>query len=324
MGVFSPEAGPRSPLAQAEFKSASYPNLEAIVRVFLSQVSLPVDWACFAVAGPVVQGRAKITNLPWIVEEDTLARELRMRSVYLLNDLEAIAWAVPSLGPNDLETLNEGKAEKGGAIAVIAPGTGLGEAFLSWDGERYHAHASEGGHADFAPTDSTQIQLLQCLLQRFEHISVELVCSGSGLPHIYQCLRDTGYARESPELAKRLATEPDPTPVILDGAFHTDPPCGLCVATLETFVSILGAEAGNLALKVLATGGVYLAGGMPLHILPALSNGRFLEAFRRKGRLADLLAQMPVHVVLYRAALMGAASYALEREPGRAVVPERT
>lgn len=314
LGVISPEAGPRAPLAQAEFKSGIYPDLEAIVREFLSQITLPIDWACFAVAGPVIGGRAKITNLPWVVEEDRLARELRMRSVHLLNDLEAIAWAVPGLGPSDLHTLNEGNPVTGGAIAVVAPGTGLGEAFLTWDGGRYRAHASEGGHADFAPTDPTQIRLLECLLKRYEHVSVELVCSGTGLPHIYECLRDTGYAPEPPQLAQRLAIEPDPTPVILDGAFHADPPCDLCVATLETFVSILGAEAGNLALKVLATGGVYLAGGMPLHILPALDSGRFMEAFRRKGRMADLLAQMPVHVLQHRAALIGAASYALEMD----------
>jgi glucokinase len=311
LAVFSPEAGPRVPHAQAEFPSARYPNLEAIVRAFLAQITLPVDQACFAVAGPVIAGRANITNLPWVIDAATLRQELRLGAVALLNDLEAIAWAVPILQPDDLRTLNRGEAVPGGTIAVIAPGTGLGEAFLTWDGTGYHAHASEGGHTDFAPMDATQVGLLQYLLQRSDHVSYEHVCSGIGIPNIYAYLQDSGAAPESPALAARLAGAADPTPVIAAAALDPAAPDTLSAATLETFAAILGAEAGNLALKVLATGGVYVAGGIPIHVAPLLEEGRFMRAFRRKGRFAELLSGVPVHLVATHAALIGAARYGL-------------
>ena len=312
LAVFSPEAGPRAPLVHAEFHSGSYPSLEAIAREFLARVQMPIECACFDVAGPVLAGRAKVTNLPWVVDAAALQQALHLRSVQLLNDLEATARAVPLLQPDELHTLNTGEPMPGAAMAVIAPGTGLGEAFLTWDGARYHAHPSEGGHADFAPTDPTQIGLLTYLQQRFAHVSVERVCSGTGLPHIYDYLRDSGYAPETPEVAKRLAAAQDRTPVIVEAALHASVPCPLCVTTLDTFVAILGAEASNLALKVLATGGVYLGGGMPVRIMSALENGRFMEAFQRKGRFTELLARVPVHVIVKQVALLGAASYGLE------------
>ncbi|MBC7260806.1 MAG: glucokinase, partial [Chloroflexi bacterium] len=178
LALFSPESGPRVPLSEAAFPSARYPHLEAIVREFLSQVDVPVEHACFGVAGPVVGGRSEITNLSWIIDEKGLQKALNLSSVQLLNDLEAIAWAIPLLEPKDLHTLNAGQPITGGAIAVIAPGTGLGEAFLTWDGTRYRPHATEGGHADFAPTDERQIGLLRYLIERFGHVSCERVCSG--------------------------------------------------------------------------------------------------------------------------------------------------
>jgi glucokinase len=315
LAVFSAEAGSRVPHAQAEFPSASYANLEAIVRAFFAQNALPVDRACFAVAGPVIAGRAKITNLPWVIDAVTLRQELHLTAVALLNDLEAIAWAVPSLQPDDLHTLNRGEAVPGGTIAVIAPGTGLGEAFLTWDGTGYHAHASEGGHTDFAPLDATQVGLLQYLLQRSDHVSYEHVCSGIGIPNIYAYLRDSGTVPESPALATRLAQAADPTPLIAAAALDPAAPDALSAATLETFVAILGAEAGNLALKVLATGGVYVAGGIPIHIAPLLEDERFMRPFRRKGRFAELLSRVPVHLVATRAALIGAARYGFGLAP---------
>jgi glucokinase len=228
------------------------------------------------VAGPVVAGRATITNLPWVVDEEQLQAALNLSFVHLLNDLEAIAHAVPFLEPADLHTLNEGQPAPGGTIAVIAPGTGLGEAFLTWDGSRYCPHASEGGHTDFGPVNPLEVELLRYLQDRFEHVSYERICSGLGLPNIYAFLKDSGYADEPAWLAEELTAADDPTPVIVNAALH--PAYGgderegseLCVATLNTFVSILGAEAGNLALKVLASGGVYLGGGIPRRILPAL------------------------------------------------------
>ena len=307
LAIISPETGPRRALAEATFASVDYPSFETLVREFLGKVDLPVSRACFGVAGPVVEGRAKITNLPWIMDEAQLREVLDLASVHLLNDLEAIAHAVPFLEPTDLETLNTGRPVPGGAIAVIAPGTGLGEAFLIWDGSRYRAHASEGGHADFAPNNPLEIGLLRYLQERFGHVSYERVCSGQGLPSIYSYLRDSGYAEEPAWLAEQMALADDPTPVIVSAALNRESSCQLCVAALNTFVSILAAEAGNLALKVLATGGLYLAGGIPPRILPALRGGRFMELFQRKGRMSDLLAQVPLHVIVNsKVALLGA------------------
>jgi len=233
--------------------------------------------------------------------------------VYLLNDLVSIAYAVPHLEGRDLHVLNEGRPEPGGAIAVLAPGTGLGEAFLTWEGTRFSAHPSEGGHADFAPVNKLQIKLLRYLHDRFDHVSYERICSGMGLPNIYRFFKDTDAYEEPEWLAERLASASDLTPVIVTAAFDEERPCPLCQATLEMFVAILGAEAGNLALKVLSTGGVYLAGGIPPRILPALERESFMDAFLRKGRLSHLLAPMPVRVVLNsKAALLGAVHYGLE------------
>jgi glucokinase len=345
LAVFPPEGGPRASLAEATFPSAAYPSLEALVREFLSQVDVKVEQAVFGVAGPVAAGRAAITNLPWVMEEGQLQEALNLSSVRLLNDLAAIAHAVPFLEPADLHTLNVGQLTPGGAMAVIAPGTGLGEAFLTWDGSRYRPHASGGGHADFAPANPFEVELLRYLQSQFDHVSYERVCSGRGLPNIYAYLKDSGYADEPAWLTEQLAATDDPTPVIVnaalrqaqdtalrqpfdpstglrasfaqggaqDAALDGERPCELCVAALHAFISILGAEAGNLALKVLATGGVYLGGGIPPRILPTLEDERFMAAFQRKGRMSDLLARVPVHVILNpKVALLGAACHGLE------------
>jgi glucokinase len=258
LAIFSSEAGLRAPLAEATFPSGDYPSLEALACEFLSQVEIKVSRASFGVAGPVVNGRATITNLPWIMNETQLAEALNVSSVHLLNDLAAIANAIPWLEISDLHTLNEGETDQDGPIAVVAPGTGLGEAYLIWDGARYKAYASEGGHTDFAPTNALQVEMLRYLQARKGHVSYELVCSGKGLPNIYDFLRDSSYAPEPDWLAEQLAQAKDRTPVIVKAALDENQPSELCVATLNTFVSILGAEAGNMALKVLASGGVYL------------------------------------------------------------------
>jgi glucokinase len=313
LAIFSNEAGPHEPLVQVEARSADYPSLQALAREFLTKVNLPVDRACFAVAGPVIDGRAKTTNLPWVMDEDSLAKELNLRSVHLMNDLEAIAEAIPILRESDVRRLNAGQPAPKGAIGVIAPGTGLGESFLTWDGSRYVAHGSEGGHADFAPTDERQIGLLRRMLKRFDHVSVEHVCSGIGIPHIYEYLRDVEHVPETPEVAQLIASARDPSAVIFASAVDPNYPSKLCAAAVDMFVSILGSEAANLALKVLATGGVYLAGGIPMRILRLLQAPRFMESFKRKGRLSELMERIPIHVVIARAALVGAAARGLEK-----------
>jgi glucokinase len=317
LAIFSPEAGPRAPLAEKTLPSGRYPSLEALVGDFLGQVNLKPTHASFGVAGPVVEGQATITNLPWVISETQLERELDLSpgQVRLLNDLTAIASAVPLLESDDLYTLNEGQAAPGGAIAVIAPGTGLGEGFLTWDGTRYRAQPSEGGHTDFAPTTLLEVDLLRYLLDRLGHVSYERVCSGTGLPNIYAFLKDSGYAEEPAWLAKELTEAEDPNPIIVNAAFNEERSCELCIATLNTFVAILGTEAGNMALNLMATGGVYLGGGIPPRILPALEDGRFMKDFHDKGRMSHMMAQIPVHVILNpKVALLGAACYGLELE----------
>src|SRR5271166_6326712 len=314
LAIFSNEAGPHAPLAQAKVHSADYPSLQAIVKEFLAKAQKPVDRACFAVAGPVIGGRVKTTNLPWVIEENSLARELNLNPqfVHLINDLEAIARAVPILSPSDMTTINSGEPVPTGAIAVIAPGTGLGESFLTWDGSRYQAHSSEGGHSDFAPADERQIRLLEYMFKKFDHVSFEHVCSGIGIPNIYGFLRDVEGIPETPEVAPLVAAAGDPSVVIINQAVDPASKSKLCAATIELFVSILASEAGNLAVKFLATGGVYLAGGVAVHTLRVIKQPAFMQRFRSKGRFAELLGRIPLQVVVTPAGLAGAAACGLE------------
>lgn len=315
LAVFSAEAGPHTPLAERSFPSANYRSLEDIVREYLTTVTMPIEGACFGVAGPVFAGRARITNLPWVIEASNLKSTFSWRYVHLLNDLESVGYAIPVLESDDIYTLSAGKHVLGGPIAVLAAGTGLGEAFLIYEAGRYVAHASEGSHVSFGPIDQMQINLLDFMRKQkgFHHVSYERVCSGGlGIPNLYEFLRDTGFATEPAWLAERLANSEDPTPVIVKAAQDPNDPCTLCSATLELFVTILGAEAGNLALKVLSTGGIYLGGGISPRILPSLKQPVFLEALRDKGRFRMTLTDMPVHVILNpKAGLLGAAAYGL-------------
>jgi glucokinase len=311
LAIYSVEGGPHSPLARAEFHSSDYPSLQAIVTEFLFKVKTAVDRACFDVAGPVIAGRVKTTNLPWVMDEGSLAKELNLKSVHLMNDLEAMACAIPVLRTSDVCTLNAGVTDPRGCIGVIAPGTGLGESFLTWDGSRYVAHSSEGGHADFAPTDERQIRLLEYMLKRLDHVSVEHVCSGIGIPNLYEFLRDVEHIPEKPELAKVIASAKDPSVLIIGHAVEPHTLSKLCRAAIDMFVSILASEAGNLAVKVFATGGIYLAGGIPVHTLSVLLDLGFMESFKRKGRFFDLMERIPIHVITARAAMVGAATYGL-------------
>ena len=311
LAIYSAESGPHEPIAQMEVHSADYPSLYALVEDFLTQAGISVEVASFAVPGPVIAGHVKTTNLPWVMDESSLASQLQLDAVHLMNDLEAAALAVPIVRDADLVTINEGKVVQNGPIAIIAPGTGLGESFLTWNGTRYVAHSSEGGHSDFAPTDKRQIRLLEYLLSRLDHVGVERVCSGIGVPNIYEFLRDEEKIPERPEIAQLIASAQDHTKAILDAAAHPDGACELSRATVDMLVSILAAEAGNLALKVLATGGVYLAGGVALHLLNALRDPRFMEGFTNKGRFKELMSSIPIHIITTRAALLGAANSGL-------------
>lgn len=312
LGLYDSESGVRQAIAKAEFRSANYNGLEEMVREFLKQTNRTAAYGCFDVAGPVIKGRARLTNLPWSLTEESLGRNLDLKKVVLLNDLKAIAYAVPHLQPADLHTINPGQPDPRGTVAVIAPGTGLGEAFLVRNGSEYIACSSEGGHADFGPSDETQAELWRYVSKRCGHVSYEHVCSGQGVPNIYDFLRDTQYAPEVPEFAVKLASASDRTPLIVNTALEDPTANQLCTTALQIFVAILGAEAGNLALKVFSTGGVYLAGGIPKRILSKLADGWFMKAFVDKGRFAGLLQDIPVHVILSRAALLGAVLYGFD------------
>jgi len=313
LAVVSKELGPRHLVAEATFPSTKFASLEAIVREFLKDINLAIDDAVFGVAGPVVEGRTKLTNLPWVLDGNELQEIFHFSSVRILNDLEAIAHAVPILERSELFTLNEGISANKGNIAVVAPGTGLGEAFLTWNGKRYQVHSSEGGHADFAPNSLLETDLLKYLRGRFDHVSYERVCSGPGISNIYSYLKQGGYGNEPLWLTERLAAADDPAPVVVNAALDEERPCETCVKTLDEFVSILGAEAGNLALKVLATKGVYLGGGIPPRILPFFKKDLFMKSFRSKGRYSGFMDRIPVHIILNtKVALIGAACKALE------------
>ncbi|OGQ95584.1 MAG: glucokinase [Deltaproteobacteria bacterium RIFOXYD12_FULL_57_12] len=317
LAVISAAASPRHPLAEESFVSLAYPDLESVVGEFLSRTGLVVTRACFGVAGPVVGGRSVITNLPWQIEVEKLQTALRIADVRLINDLVAVAHAVRHLPAEDFCVLNHGQADPAGALAVIAPGTGLGEAFLTRQGARWQAHASEGGHADFAPATPAEVELLRFLWNRLAHVSYEQVCSGIGLPNIYAFFKESGAFDEPVWLAAELAIAVDPVPVIVNAAVNALEPCAICVATVEAFAGILAAEAGNLCLKVLATGGVFIGGGLPPRILSFLKAVRFMETFCRKGRMSGLLSRVPVRVILNPgAALLGAAWYGLDPEAG--------
>lgn len=316
LAVYAVATGPRSPIITARYPSMQFGSLAALARAFLAAHELEVDFACFDVAGPVAGGHVKLTNLPWELDETELAAELGVRRCWLLNDLLAIASAVPYLVEDDLLSVRGGTTVSGGTVGVIAPGTGLGEAFLTWDGNRYHAYPSEGGHTTFGPVDDVQAELGNWMRSRFDHVSYERVCSGIAFPSIYSFFRDAKGIAESPKVAALLAATAshEQARVILDAALDPQSPDALSSATLDMFVSILGAETANLMLKVLSTGGIYMAGGIALRLAPLLRAEKWMGGAAEAGRLSELIAAVPVHVVSNpQVALIGAAGYGIEQ-----------
>lgn len=293
------------------FPSRDYPTFEGVVEDFLSNpavasVRSSLTTACFGIAGPVVDDRVKTSNLPWTIEVASLKRSTGIQRVLLINDLEATVYGVLVLETDDLERLNECRPEPGGTRALIAAGTGLGEAIIPFgDDGGYFPVASEGGHCDFAPRTPQEVRLLGHLMQRWNHVSYERVLSGPGLHNIYRFLRESG-GEESPEIAARIEAAADPSAEISRSALSAE--SRLCGEALDLFIGFYGAEAGNLALKAKATGGLYIGGGIAPKIRDRIVRGGFIEAFYAKGRMRSLLETIPVYLVLNsKSALIGAA-----------------
>jgi glucokinase len=304
-------------LAEKSYPSSQYPDLVPIVKQFIkeSEQSLPPQRACFAIAGPVQEQTAQLTNLPWKLTSSRLKEELDLERVELINDFTAIGYGILALPPDDLEEIQAGEVKKGAPIAVLGAGTGLGEGFLIWHQDHYQVYASEGGHADFAPRNEMEVQILTYLKQRHHRVSVERVVSGMGIPAIYQALKNYQVEPISTTLSQRIdAWEKgdqtiDAAAEIAQAALNQEDT--LAIQTLDTFFSLYGAEAGNLALKLLPYGGLYVAGGIAPKNLSWLRKGNFIHAFLDKGRLSTVLQMIPIYVVLNpQVGLMGAASYA--------------
>ncbi len=292
------------------YASRDYASFDDVLTSYLAAVETSPGQAVLAVAGPVADGGAVITNLQWTINEQSVARAHGIGTVKLLNDVESTAWSVPALAASDVATLQPGVPQPCGSIAVVAPGTGLGEAFLTWNGKAYATHATEGGHTDFAPQDDEQGRLLAALREEFGHVSVERICSGDGIANIYRILARDATTDETATVQARLADADDITPIVVAAALAGKSP--LCVRTIRLFTDVLAAEAGNFALKTLATGGVVLAGGLPRHLLPFLKTREFMDRFTAKGRFSEWLRRMPLSVLRDPLApLHGAAAYAL-------------
>ena len=294
-----------TPLLEKHFSSREAGSLQEIVSRFIAEEGLTAERACFGIAGPILQGRVRTPNLPWSVDAVELARLLKMPAVELINDLEANAFGIDLLGADDMVVLNRGVPDPAGTIAVVSAGTGLGEALAYWDGSAHRPLRSEGGHADFAPRTELETELLLFLRAEHGRVSTERVVSGPGLRNIYRFLRDSRHIAESPAVAVAMQ-QGDPSAAISRAALAGE--CPLCEQTLDIFVALYGAEAGNVALRGLATGGVYLGGGIAPKIIERLKGPGFMLAFTAKGRLSPLLENIPVRVILNdRTALLGAA-----------------
>jgi glucokinase len=311
LAYFQPSNGHLKLVSERIFPSREHKELGEIAVQFVEESGTRPDVACFGIAGPVRQGRVETSNLPWVVEQSQLAKQLHVPATFLINDLEASAWGVGALTDSDLVPLNHVVGRVVGNQAVIAPGTGLGEAGLFWDGNRHHVFACEGGHTDFAPRDDMQIELLRFLQARFGHVSYERILSGPGLVNVYEFLRDSGGGGPEPEELRKEIESGDAAAAISRAALSRT--CTLAEKSLDLWISVYGAEASNLALKVMSTGGLFLAGGISPKILSRLQESFFMQNFLDKGRMRPLIEAMPVCVVTNdKVGLLGAASCAAQ------------
>jgi len=314
LALYNFEAGRLVPVRDHKFPAGQYPSLDSVVEAFLTdpEEKKQIVAACFGCPGPVRDGRLKLTNLPWVLDVRLLQPSLGIEHIFLINDLEANGYGIPELVPESIFTLHQGDPAAEGHQGLIAAGTGLGEALLIWDGKNHRPIPSEGGHCDFAARNDREIALLSYLRRTLNgRVSFERVVSGLGIKNVYAYLRDVEKLDEPAWLKHRLETE-DPNAVI--GKCAEDGSSSICFETMKIFTAAYGAEAGNIALKVLATGGMWLGGGIAPKILKTLQNGAFTAAFLDKGRLSPLLQSIPVRVILDdRCALLGAAAYAEAR-----------
>lgn len=304
-----------APMGQKSFPSGKYDSLDKILEEFIAEGRPQISHACFGIAGPVVEGRVETPNLAWLVSDQSLAKTLGIERVGLINDLEATAYGIEALKESQLFTLNKGEGGRAGHRGLIAAGTGLGMAGIFWDGRNYHPLASEGGHMDFAPRTSLEIDLLRYMADKLGgHVSYERVLSGPGLYNIYSFLRDQNFAEEPEWLAEEIKTG-DKTAVVSKAALSGK--SELAREALDLFAEIYGAMAGNLALLMKATGGLFIGGGIAPKLIDKLKDGTFMAAFTDKGRLSSLVASIPVHIILDdKTALYGAARCAF-KESGR-------
>jgi glucokinase len=321
LALFDPEGEQYKPTREQDYHSGQFATLEEIVSKYLVEHDVKLHAACFGFAGVARKGKAIATNLPWVVGVDQLAKVIGTQHVWLINDLEANAHGLAVLSPKDFCTINAGVEGEPGNAGLISAGTGLGEAGLFWDGKDYHPFSSEGGHSDFAPKNEQEFKLHQYLQSRYGNVSWERVVSGTGLFNIYSFLRDAGYGSDPDWLVAEIVQGDGAAAISQNALSHKS---DLCDQALNLFVSFYGAEAGNLALKLMATGGIYLGGGIAPKIVERLREPIFMQAFSAKGRFEPVLRNIPVKVLLNdKAALLGAARYAYQNSVVTKKSPQR-
>ena len=318
LAAFETEGNRLQCVVEKIYPSKEHNGLPEIVSDFIRTEGIPANSACFGVAGPVRHGRSKISNLPWTIDARELATQLRLRTVGLINDLEALAYGIDALESKDFVGISEGASDAEGNMAVVSAGSGLGEAGLYWDGFRHHPFACEGGHTEFAPKNDLEVELLQYLMKKFghQHVSYERILSGPGVQNIYEFLRDTGKEEEPAWLKEELTAAPDVPALISQLGLQKKAP--ICDRTLTVFASVFGSEAGNCALKFMATGGIYVA-GIAGKIVAKMQEPNFMDAFLDKGRMRSLLEGIPIKIVLNDdSGLLGAARFTLVQKAFRA------